>query len=107
MGLAPLAAQDRRGLKIFMLCDMEGSSGIFTREQAWYWENGVREQVAAEARELFTADVDPIKLGKEDVFIVASSLRGSNASKHATLGKLFGALKRRAGDSGLRPARLP
>ncbi len=37
---------------------MEGSSGIFTREQAWYWENGVRDQVAAEARELFTADVN-------------------------------------------------
>ena len=53
-----LAAQERRALKIFMLCDMEGSSGIFTREQAWYWENGVRDQVAAEARELFTADVN-------------------------------------------------
>ena len=60
MGLAPVAAQDRRGLKIFMLCDMEGSSGIFTREQAWYWENGVREQVAAEARELFTADINAL-----------------------------------------------
>jgi hypothetical protein len=56
---------------------------------------------------LTTLDVDPIKLGKEDVFIVASSLRGSNVSKHATLGKLFGALKRRAGDSGPRTVRLP
>ena len=53
-----LPAQPQRGLKIFMNCDMDGSSGIFTREQAWYWENGVREQVAAEARELFTADVN-------------------------------------------------
>jgi D-amino peptidase len=53
-----LAAQEKRGLKIFMHWDMEGSSGIFTREQAWYWENGVREQVAAAARELFTADVN-------------------------------------------------
>src|SRR5205814_3338248 len=53
-----LAAQEKRGLKIFMHWDMEGSSGIFTREQAWYWENGVREQIAAEARELFTADVN-------------------------------------------------
>ena len=51
------AAQDRRGLKIFMLCDMEGSSGILTREQAWYWENGVRDPIAAEARQLFTSDV--------------------------------------------------
>jgi D-amino peptidase len=53
-----MAAQERRGLKIFMHCDMEGSSGIFTREQAWYWENGVRDEVAAGARELFTADVN-------------------------------------------------
>src|SRR5712692_11514739 len=56
MGL--LAAQERRGLKVFMHCDMDGSSGIFTREQAWYWENGVREHIAAEARELFTSDVN-------------------------------------------------
>jgi D-amino peptidase len=61
-----LAAQERPevlpsekpGLKIFIHWDMEGSSGIFTREQAWYWENGVRPKVAAEARELFTADVN-------------------------------------------------
>src|ERR1041385_9556637 len=52
------AAQEKRGLKLFMHCDMEGASGIFTREQAWYWENGVREQVAAAARELFTSDVN-------------------------------------------------
>jgi D-amino peptidase len=55
---AALAAQERRGLKIFMHCDMDGSTGIFTREQAWYWENGVREHIAAEARELFTSDVN-------------------------------------------------
>ena len=55
---AALQAQQRRPLKIFMHWDMEGASGIFTREQAWYWENGVREQVAAQARELFTADVN-------------------------------------------------
>ena len=53
-----VAAQEKRALKIFMHCDMDGSPGIFTREQAWYWENGVREQVATQARELFTADVN-------------------------------------------------
>src|SRR5258708_26046954 len=58
MSSAALAAQKPPGLKIFVLWDMEGSSGIFTREQAWYWEQGVREQVAAEARSLFTADVN-------------------------------------------------
>lgn len=53
-----LPSQQRRGLKIFMLWDMEGASGIFTREQAWYWEPGVREQVAAEARQILTSQVN-------------------------------------------------
>lgn len=51
-------AQQKRGLKLFLHWDMEGASGIFTREQAWYWENGVREHVAQQARELFTSDVN-------------------------------------------------
>ncbi len=56
--MVPAVAGVQRGLKIFMHCDMEGASGIFTREQAWYWENGVREHIPTEARELFTADVN-------------------------------------------------
>jgi D-amino peptidase len=55
---AALALQQRRGLKIFMHCDMDGSPGIFTREQAWYWENGTREHIALQARELFTQDIN-------------------------------------------------
>lgn len=51
-------AQQRRGLKIYMHWDMDGANGIFTREQAWYWEPGAREQVAAEARQLFTSQVN-------------------------------------------------
>jgi len=38
--------------------DLDGASGIFTREQAWWWEPYVRENVAAEARKLMTADVN-------------------------------------------------
>jgi len=53
-----LAPQQKQGLKIFMHWDLDGASGIFTREQAWWWEANVREQVAAEARQLMTADVD-------------------------------------------------
>jgi len=53
-----LSAQPKRGLKIFIHWDMEGAGGIFTREQAWYKENGVRPQVAAEALELLTAGVN-------------------------------------------------
>ena len=45
-------------MKIFILWDMEGTSGLFTREQVWYWEEGVREQVAAEGRDLLIADVN-------------------------------------------------
>ena len=45
-------------MKIFMLWDMEGASGIFTREHLWYWEEGAREEIAQEGRELLTADVN-------------------------------------------------
>src|SRR5271165_6040693 len=41
-----------------MLWDMEGTSGLFTREQVWYWEKGVRAHVAEEGRELLIADVN-------------------------------------------------
>lgn len=57
-GSAMAMAQKKSGLKLFMLWDMEGASGIFTREQAWYWEPGVRPEVTAEAFEIFTADVN-------------------------------------------------
>lgn len=58
-GVSSLAAADeRRGLKIFALWDMEGANGIFTREQAWYWEAGVRDFVAKEARQVFSTQVN-------------------------------------------------
>jgi D-amino peptidase len=55
---AACAAQSPPGLKLFVLWDMEGTSGVFTREQAWYWESGVREEVAREARAIFTSNVN-------------------------------------------------
>ena len=39
---------------------MEGTSGVFTREQAWYWENGVRLEIAEEARRIFTSNVNAL-----------------------------------------------
>ena len=39
-------------MNIFMHWDMEGVSGIFTREQAWYWEEHVSKQIAEEGRQL-------------------------------------------------------
>ncbi len=53
-------AQAQQDLKIFVLWDMEGTSGIFTREQAWYWENGVRDEVAQQARRIFTSNVNAL-----------------------------------------------
>lgn len=38
-----------------MLWDMEGVSGILTREHVWLWEPGVREQIAEEGRRLLMA----------------------------------------------------
>ena len=38
--------------------DMEGVSGIFTREHVWYWEEGTREHIAEEGRQLLIADVN-------------------------------------------------
>lgn len=45
-------------MKIFMHWDMEGASGLFTREQTWYWNEGVSEQIAREGRDLLIADVN-------------------------------------------------
>jgi D-amino peptidase len=45
-------------VKVFMHWDMEGVSGLMTREQVWYWEPGVRAEAAAEGRRLLMADVE-------------------------------------------------
>ncbi|MFC2123844.1 M55 family metallopeptidase [Bacteroidota bacterium] len=45
-------------LKVFMLWDMEGASGLFEKEKIWYWDPGVPEQMGKEGCELLTADVN-------------------------------------------------
>ncbi len=55
---ATAARKKDKVLKIFMHWDMEGASGLFTREQAWYWEEGVSQETAEEARNLLIADVN-------------------------------------------------
>jgi D-amino peptidase len=52
------APKNHRAVKIFMHWDMEGTSGLFSREQAWYWEKGVRPRIAQEGRDLLIADVN-------------------------------------------------
>jgi D-amino peptidase len=41
-----------------MLCDMEGVSGLYTREHAWFWEENARAYVGAEGRRLLTEDIN-------------------------------------------------
>lgn len=45
-------------MKLYMLWDMEGASGLFTRAHAWYWEPGVSPEIAEEGRRLLIADVN-------------------------------------------------
>jgi len=45
-------------MKLFMLWDMEGVSGIHSREQTWFWEDGVRPEVAAEGKRLLMEDIN-------------------------------------------------
>src|SRR5215475_5041197 len=80
---AILAPQERQGLKIFMHWDLDGSTGIFTREQAWWWEPNVRKHIAAEARELMTADVNAgtraaLEAGVTDLIVLDTHHGGGN-----------------------------
>jgi D-amino peptidase len=51
--------QEHEGnVKIFMLWDMEGVCGIYRREQVWFWEEGVSDQVREEGRDLLIADIN-------------------------------------------------
>jgi D-amino peptidase len=77
------AAPQPGELKIFVHWDMEGASGIFTREQAWYWEQGVRENVASDARQLFTSDVNSLsaaalEAGVSDLIVCDTHHGGGN-----------------------------
>src|SRR5688572_6635177 len=44
-------------MKLYLLCDMEGASGLFRREQAWFWEPKSTEADKREGLELLTQDV--------------------------------------------------
>ena len=47
-------------MKIFVHWDMEGTSGVFTREQVWYWEDGARPEIGEEGRQLLTEDINSL-----------------------------------------------
>jgi len=66
-----------------MLWDMEGVSGIFTREHVWFWEPGVREQIAEEGRRLLMADINSavaaaLDAGVDEVIVCDTHHGGGN-----------------------------
>ncbi len=70
-------------MKIYMHWDMEGVSGIFTREHLWFWEEGVREHIAAEGRALLIADINSaaaaaLEAGADEVIVCDTHHGGGN-----------------------------
>jgi D-amino peptidase len=70
-------------VKVYMLWDMEGVSGLLTREQCWYWEPGARPHVAAEGRGLLMADVNSacaaaLGAGADEVIVCDTHHGGGN-----------------------------
>lgn len=77
------AEQVKAKLKIFMHWDMEGTSGLFTREHAWYKEKGVRPEVAEEGIKLLIADVNSavqaaLKAGVDQLIVCDTHGGGGN-----------------------------
>lgn len=63
--------------------DMEGVSGLLTREQVWYWEPGVREHIATEGRQLLLHDVNAacaaaLEAGAEGLIVCDTHHGGGN-----------------------------
>jgi D-amino peptidase len=70
-------------LKVFMLWDMEGTSGLHRREQAWYWEEGVPEEAGRLGRELLMADINSasaaaLDAGVDDLIVCDTHRGGGN-----------------------------
>jgi D-amino peptidase len=68
---------------VYMHWDMEGVSGLFTREHVWYWEDGVQPHIAEEGRRLLMADVDSataaaLQTGAERVIVCDTHHGGGN-----------------------------
>ncbi|MCZ7648801.1 MAG: M55 family metallopeptidase [Planctomycetota bacterium] len=70
-------------MKIFMHWDMEGCSGLFEREQVWYWEPGVRPDVAEAGKQLLIADVNAavkaaLAAGADEIIVCDTHHGGGN-----------------------------
>jgi len=63
--------------------DMEGVSGIFTREQVWFWEPRARAKVAEEGRRLLMADINSavgaaLDVGVDELIVCDTHHGGGN-----------------------------
>jgi D-amino peptidase len=63
--------------------DMEGTSGLFSREQVWYWEYGVRPEAAAEGKQLLMDDVSAaaaaaLSAGADEIIVCDTHHGGGN-----------------------------
>jgi D-amino peptidase len=70
-------------MKVYMHWDMEGVSGLFTRDQVWFWEDGVRPEIAEQGRRLLMADVDSataaaLRAGADRVIVCDTHHGGGN-----------------------------
>ena len=70
-------------MKIFMHWDMEGVSGIHRREQVWFWEEGVPQEVASEGQGLLIADINSaaaaaLEAGVDELIEVTQVLLAEN-----------------------------
>ena len=66
-----------------MLWDMEGVSGLMTREQVWHWEEGARPEVYEEGRSLLIEDINrsvkaALDAGASDVIVADTHSGGGN-----------------------------
>jgi D-amino peptidase len=73
-------------VKVFMHWDMEGVSGLFTREHVWYWEDGVREHIADEGRRLLMLDMNSaaaaaLEAGADEVVVCDTHHGGGNVRR--------------------------
>lgn len=77
------AAQGKSKVKVFMHWDMEGTSGLFARDQAWYKEKRLRPEVAEEGLKLLIADVNnaaeaALKAGVDQLIVCDTHGGGGN-----------------------------
>ena len=73
-GQLAAAEEIKPELKIFMICDMEGTSGLFERDQTWYKSKGVPKEVGEAGIKLMIDDVNSavaaaLKAGTDRVIV--------------------------------------